>query len=215
MSGSTTLQQILENKIVAILRGVRPDAVPEVAAALHAGGIRCLEITLNSPGALAMIKDLSARMGDRLLVGAGTVLDAAEARAAIAAGASFIISPALDIPTIQVTRQLQAISIPGAFTATEILTAYKNGADIIKVFPASVGVGYFRDLRGPLPHIPLMPTGGVNLENIADYHKAGAAAFGIGSALVDGKQPVTDEYLRRLTDMARKFSNAIPHMGKP
>ena len=215
MSGSTTLQQILENKIVAILRGVRPDAVPEVAAALHAGGIRCLEITLNSPDALAMIKELSARMGDRLLVGAGTVLDAAEARAAIDAGARFIISPALDIPTIQVTRQSQAVSIPGAFTATEILTAYKNGADIIKVFPASVGVGYFRDLRGPLPHIPLMPTGGVNLENIADYHKAGAVAFGIGSALVDGKQPVTDEYLRRLTDTARKFSNAVPYMGKP
>ena len=214
MSGSTTLQQILENKIVAILRGVRPDAVPEVAAALHAGGIRCLEITLNSPDALAVIRDLSVRLGDRLLVGAGTVLDAAEARAAIDAGARFIISPALDIPTIQVTKQSQAVSIPGAFTATEILTAYKNGADIIKVFPASVGVGYFRDLRGPLPHIPLMPTGGVNLENIADYQKAGAVAFGIGSALVDGKQPVTDEYLRRLTEMARKFSNAVPYMGK-
>jgi 2-dehydro-3-deoxyphosphogluconate aldolase/(4S)-4-hydroxy-2-oxoglutarate aldolase len=214
MSGSTTLSQILENKIVAILRGVRPDAVPEVAAALHAGGIRCLEITLNSPDALAVILDLSVRLGDRLLVGAGTVLDAVEARAAIDAGARFIISPALDIPTIQVTKQSQAVSIPGAFTATEILTAYKNGADIIKVFPASVGVGYFRDLRGPLPHIPLMPTGGVNLENIADYQKAGAVAFGIGSALVDGKQPVTDEYLRRLTDMARKFSSAVPYMGK-
>jgi 2-dehydro-3-deoxyphosphogluconate aldolase/(4S)-4-hydroxy-2-oxoglutarate aldolase len=120
----------------------------------------------------------------------------------------------LDIPTIQVTKQSQAVSIPGAFTATEILTAYKNGADIIKEFHASVGVGYFRDLRGPLPHIPLMPTGGVNLENIADYQKAGAVAFGIGSALVDGKQPVTDEYLRRLTDMARKFSSAVPYMGK-
>jgi len=214
MSGSTTLQQILENKIVAILRGVRPDAVPEVAAALHAGGIRCLEITLNSPDALAVIRDLSVRLGDRLLVGAGTVLDAAEARAAIDAGARFIISPALDVPTIRVTKQSQAVSIPGAFTATEILTAYKNGADIIKVFPASVGVGYFRDLRGPLPHIPLMPTGGVNLENIADYQQAGAVAFGIGSALVDGKQPVTDEYLRRLTDTARKFSNAVPYMGK-
>jgi 2-dehydro-3-deoxyphosphogluconate aldolase/(4S)-4-hydroxy-2-oxoglutarate aldolase len=215
MSGSTTLQEILENKIVAILRGVRPDAVPEVAAALHAGGIRCLEITLNSPDALAVIRDLAVRLGDRLLVGAGTVLDAAEARAAIDAGARFIISPALDLPTIQITKQAQAVSIPGAFTATEILTAYKNGADIIKVFPASVGVGYFRDLRGPLPHIPLMPTGGVNLENITDYQKAGAVAFGIGSALVDGKQPVTDEYLRRLTDTARKFSNAVPYMGKP
>ncbi|MDO6431095.1 bifunctional 4-hydroxy-2-oxoglutarate aldolase/2-dehydro-3-deoxy-phosphogluconate aldolase [Flavitalea sp. BT771] len=215
MSGSTTLQQILENKIVAILRGVLPEAVPEVAAALYAGGIRCLEITLNSPDALAVIRNLSVRLGDRLVVGAGTVLDAAEARAAIDAGARFIISPALDIPTILVTKQSQAVSIPGAFTATEILTAYRNGADIIKVFPASVGVGYFRDLRGPLPHIPLMPTGGVNLDNIADYQKAGAVAFGIGSALVDGRQSVTDEYLRRLTETARRFSNAIPHMGKP
>jgi 2-dehydro-3-deoxyphosphogluconate aldolase/(4S)-4-hydroxy-2-oxoglutarate aldolase len=206
----TSLQQILENKIVAIVRGVRPDAVPDIAAALHAGGIRLLEITLNSPDALAVIRDLSVRMGDRLLVGAGTVLEAGEAQAAIDAGARFIISPALDIPTIQVTRQLQAVSIPGAFTATEILTAYRNGADIIKVFPASAGAGYFRDLRGPLPHIPLMPTGGVSLENISDFHKAGAVAFGIGSALVDGKQPVTDEYLRQLTETAAKFSSAIP-----
>lgn len=206
----TPLRQILENKIVAIVRGVRPDAVPDIAAALHAGGIRLLEITLNSPDALAVIRNLSVRMGDRLLVGAGTVLDAAEAQAAIDAGARFIISPALDIPTIQVTRQLQAVSIPGAFTATEILTAYRNGADIIKVFPASVGAGYFRDLRGPLPHIPLMPTGGVSLENISDFHKAGAVAFGIGSALVDGKQPVTDEYFRQLTETAAKFSSAIP-----
>lgn len=206
----TPLQQILENKIVAIVRGVRPDAVPDIAAALYAGGIRLLEITLNSPDALAVIRNLSVRMGDRLLVGAGTVLDAAEAQAAIDAGARFIISPALDMPTIQVTRQLQAVSIPGAFTATEILTAYRNGADIIKVFPASVGAGYLRDLRGPLPHIPLMPTGGVSLENILDFHKAGAVAFGIGSALVDGKQPVTDEYLRQLTEKAAKFSSAIP-----
>lgn len=210
MSGSTTLQHILENKIVAIVRGVRPDAVPDIAAALHAGGIRCLEVTLNSPDALNVIRDLSVRMAGRLLVGAGTVLDAGEAQAAIDAGARFIISPTLDIPAIRVTKQLQAVSIPGAFTATEILTAHRNGADIIKVFPASVGVGYFRDLRGPLPHISLMPTGGVSLENISDYHRAGAVAFGIGSALVDGKQPVTDDYLRQLTEKAEKFSRAIP-----
>jgi 2-dehydro-3-deoxyphosphogluconate aldolase/(4S)-4-hydroxy-2-oxoglutarate aldolase len=205
----TTLQKILENKIVAILRGVRPDAVPDVAAALYAGGIQCLEITLNSPEALAVIGDLSVKMGDRLLIGAGTVLDVTEARGAIDAGARFIISPTLDIPTIQFTKQSNAVSIPGAFTATEILTAYRNGADIVKVFPASVGVAYFRDLRGPLPGIPLMPTGGVNLENIREYQKAGAVAFGVGSALVDGKQPVTDAYLHRLTETAAKFSQAL------
>jgi 2-dehydro-3-deoxyphosphogluconate aldolase/(4S)-4-hydroxy-2-oxoglutarate aldolase len=210
MSGSTILQQILGNKIVAILRGIRPDAVPDVAAALHAGGIRCLEITLNSPDALSVIRSLAAHMDNELLIGAGTVLDAAEAQTAIDAGARFIISPTLDIQTIQITKKLQAVSMPGAFTATEILTAYRNGADIIKVFPASVGVGYFKDLRGPLPHIPLMPTGGVSLENIGAYHQAGAVAFGIGSALVDGKQAVTDDYLRQLTAMAAKFSAAIP-----
>lgn len=210
MSGSTILQQIRKNKIVAILRGVAPDAVPEVAAALHAGGIRCLEITLNSTDAYSAIRHLNARMGEQLFIGAGTVLDATEAAAAIEAGAKFIISPALDIPTIQMTKELGAVSIPGAFTATEILTAHRNGADIIKVFPASVGVGYFKDLRGPLPHIPLMPTGGVSLDNILDFHAAGAVAFGIGSALVDGKRPVTDEYLRQLEELAIQYSNVIP-----
>jgi 2-dehydro-3-deoxyphosphogluconate aldolase/(4S)-4-hydroxy-2-oxoglutarate aldolase len=206
----TVLEEILKHKIVAILRGVRPDAVPAVAAALYAGGIRCLEVTLNSPEAFSVIKSLSARMGSHLLIGAGTVLDATEARQALHAGARFIISPTLDIPTIQYTRKVGAVSIPGAFTATEILTAHRAGADIVKVFPASVGVAYFRDLRGPLPHIPLMPTGGINLENIGDYHKAGAAAFGVGSALVDGRQPVTEEYLQQLTALAVRYSEALP-----
>src|SRR5258708_24373528 len=117
----TVLQQLLENKIVAILRGLSPDAVPDVTAALYSGGIRCLEITLNSPDALSVISELSKKMGDKLLIGAGTVLDTTEARLAIDAGARFIISPTLDIPTIQLTKQLNAVSIPGAFTATEIL----------------------------------------------------------------------------------------------
>ena len=210
MSASTILQQIRENKIVAILRGVDPAAVPDVAAALLAGGIRCLEITLNSAKALEVIKHLTAKMGEQLLIGAGTVLDQHDATAAIDAGAKFIISPALDIPTIQITKKLGAVSIPGAFTATEILTAHRSGADIIKVFPASVGVGYFRDLRGPLSHIPLMPTGGVNLDNLKAFHDAGAVAFGIGSALVDGKKRVTDEYLRQLTALAAQYSSTIP-----
>jgi len=210
MSGSTILQQIRESKIVAILRGVDPAAVPDVAAALYAGGVRCLEITLNSKGALNVIQTLTGRMGEQLLIGAGTVLDEHEAAAAIDAGARFIISPTLDIPTIQKTKERGAVSIPGAFTATEILTAHRGGADIIKMFPASVGVGYFKDLRGPLPHIPLMPTGGVNLDNILDFHHAGAVAFGIGSALVDGRRQVTDEYLRHLQALAVQYSNAIP-----
>lgn len=205
----TSLEQILEYKIVAILRGCVPARIPAVAAALCAGGVRLLEITLNSPGALEAIREVADTMGERLLVGAGTVLTAAEAEAAIGAGARFILSPSLDIDTIRVTKQLGAVSIPGAFTATEILTAYRNGADIVKIFPASVGASYFRDLRGPLPQIPLMPTGGVNLENIREFRAAGAVAYGIGSALVPASQETTPEALNALRQRAVEYINTL------
>jgi 2-dehydro-3-deoxyphosphogluconate aldolase / (4S)-4-hydroxy-2-oxoglutarate aldolase len=205
----TSLEQILEYKIVAILRGCIPQRIPAIAAALCAGGVRLLEITLNSPGALEAIRQVSDAMGDGLLVGAGTVLTAAEAEAAIDAGARFILSPSLDIDTIRVTRKRGAVSIPGAFTATEILMAYRNGAHIVKVFPASVGASYFRDLRGPLPQIPLMPTGGVNLDNIREFRAAGAVAFGIGSALVPGGQETTPAALQQLEAKAAEYIKAI------
>ncbi len=205
----TSLEQILEYKIVAILRGCVPARIPAIAAALCAGGVRLLEITLNSPGALEAIREVAGTMGERLLVGAGTVLTAAEAKAAIGAGARFILSPSLDIDTIRVTKQLGAVSIPGAFTATEILTAYRNGADIVKIFPASVGAAYFRDLRGPLPQIPLMPTGGVNLENIREFRAAGAVAYGIGSALMPAGQETTPEALNALRQRAVEYINTL------
>ena len=132
-----------------------------------------------------------------------------EAKAAMDAGAKFIISPSLDIETIRVTKEGGAVSIPGAFTATEIYAAYKNGGDIIKVFPASIGPGYLKDLRGPFPQIPLMPTGGVNLSNISDFKKAGAVAFGIGSALVDTTLKISDAYLKVLTEKAKRYVEAI------
>ncbi len=206
---TATLQGILEHRIVAILRGCDTEHILPIATALYEGGIRLLEITLNSPGALEAIEQVAASMGDRLFVGAGTVLDAAEATAAIAAGARFILSPSLDIGIIRRTRDLGAVSVPGAFTATEILTAWRNGASIVKVFPASVGPAYFRDLRGPLPQIPLMPTGGVNLDNIRDFHQAGAVAFGIGSALVKPVPSLTPEYLQRLTVTATAYADAL------
>ena len=205
----TTLSQILESKIVAIIRGADPDDVLKIINALFEGGIRVLEITLNSPKALPVISEAAGQVGDKMLVGAGTVMDAEAARDALSAGAKFIISPSLNIEIIEITKRYSAVSIPGAFTATEIVTAYTNGADIIKVFPASIGVQYFKDLRGPLPHIPLMPTGGINLENIREFQKAGAVAFGIGSALVDTNHEVTKEYLQQLTDKARQFVEAV------
>jgi len=205
----TTLEQIRTHRVVAILRGCDPAHVLPIVEALYAGGIRLLEITLNSRDALHAIEQTSRKWGDKLLVGAGTVLTPDEAGSAIAAGAKFILSPSLDIPTIQTTNQLGALSIPGAFTATEIVTAWRNGAGMVKVFPASVGPSYFRDLRGPLPHIPLMPTGGVNLGNIRQFQMAGAAAFGIGSALVSPTDSLTSSFLQQLTTSAAAYMAAI------
>ncbi|MDO7846583.1 bifunctional 4-hydroxy-2-oxoglutarate aldolase/2-dehydro-3-deoxy-phosphogluconate aldolase [Hymenobacter sp. M29] len=200
------LAHILENKVVAIVRGAQPADLLKIARAVHAGGVRMMEVTLNSPGALASITEISQAMEGQLLVGAGTVLDPESARAALLAGAKFIISPTLNKKTIRMTKRYGAVSIPGAYTATEILKAYEYGGDIIKVFPAGAsGASYFRDIAGPLPHIPLMPTGGVSLDNIKGFADAGAKAFGLGSSLVDTKPPMTEEYLQQLTEKARAF----------
>ena len=201
----TTLSQILQHKIVAILRGANPNDVLKIAEALHKGGIKLLEITFNSPNALELLKKLSSQMKNEMLMGMGTVLNAATAKQAIAAGAKFILSPALNPETIQATKEAGAVSIPGAFTATEILMAYENGADIVKVFPASAGADYIKDIRGPLPHIPLMPTGGVTINNVSSFFKAGAVAVGIGSDLVNTKQEMNHEYLRLLSGKAKAF----------
>jgi 2-dehydro-3-deoxyphosphogluconate aldolase / (4S)-4-hydroxy-2-oxoglutarate aldolase len=204
-----TLTKIFGHKIIVIIRGIDPADFLNLAGALLEGGLTVMEITLNSRDALSVIKKASVQMGERLLIGAGTVLDAESAEEAISAGARFIVSPSLNTETIKATKQKGAVSIPGAFTATEILSAYNGGGDIIKVFPASVGANYFRDLRGPFPQIPLMPTGGVNLTNIREYQKAGAVAYGIGSALVDGSQKMTKEYLKRVTEKAKQFAEAV------
>lgn len=205
----TTLSQILQTKIVAIIRGANPKDVLQITNALNKGGIKALEITINSPKALSVIEEVAGQVGQDMLVGAGTVLDAETARAAISAGAKFIISPVVDIETIKMTKRYGIVSIPGAYTPTEIVTAYTNGGDIIKVFPASSGAEYIKAIRGPLAHIPLMPTGGVTLENINEYQKAGAVAFGIGSALVDTKNEITEDYLQQLTDKAYKYIQAV------
>ena len=204
-----TVSDILKNKVVAIIRGVKPDKVWLVAEALYAGGVRLMEITVNSPKALFVIEEVSTLMHNRMLIGAGTVLDSDTARAAIAVGARFIISPTLDIETIKMTKRYGVVSIPGAFTPSEILTAHTLGADIVKVFPARIGADYIRDIRAPLPHIPLMPTGGVSLENIRDFQQAGAVAFGIGNALVNSQHEINDQYLSLLTERARRFMDAV------
>ncbi|MEO6150698.1 MAG: bifunctional 4-hydroxy-2-oxoglutarate aldolase/2-dehydro-3-deoxy-phosphogluconate aldolase [Mucilaginibacter sp.] len=204
----SVLAQILEHKIVAIIRGANPADVLKIAEALYAGGIRVLEITMNSAEPLAVIKEVSAKMGDKMVIGAGTVLEVQEARDAVAAGAQFILSPVVDEEVIKVAKGLGVVSIPGAYTATEIFKAYKYGADIIKVFPAT-SPGYIKDIAGPLPQIPLLPTGGINLQNVGEYKKAGAVGFGMGTSLVNTKLPVTEAYLAEITANAKKLVQAI------
>lgn len=208
MPNNSALQQILEHKIVAIIRGVAPNGIPGIAEALYQGGIRLVEVTLNTQGALQAIETLNAQMEGRMLIGAGTVLDAAGAKAAVAAGARFVISPTWDAETIQATRDLGAVSIPGAYTPTEVLQAFRAGGHIIKVFPAQ-SAAYIKDLRGPLTHIPLMPTGGVGRENIRAFQQAGAVAFGIGSSLVNAEQKVDAAYLSGITEKAGQLVAAL------
>lgn len=205
----TTLSRILEHKIVAIIRGAYPDDVLKIATALHAGGIKVVEVTLNSDKALEVIRQLSEAMNDKMLIGAGTVLDAKMTKEAINAGAKFIISPCVNKDVIKITKKLGAVSIPGAFTPTEIVNAFNRGGDIIKVFPASANVNYIKEIRAPLPHIPLMPTGGITLENIGEFLNAGAVAFGIATALVNTKEKVTDEYLKQLSVLASQFVRTV------
>ena len=203
----STLDHILKNKIVAIIRGADPADVLRIAEALQLGGVNIVEVTLNSPNALEVIKELTGKMSN-LLVGAGTVLSAADAKASVEAGAKFIISPSVNIDTITTTKKFGIVSIPGAYTATEVVNAFAHGGDIIKIFPAT-NAEYIKVLRGPLSHIPMMPTGGITPENISEFKRVGAVAFGIGTSLVDVKHKITDEYLNRVTENAHKFVQAI------
>ena len=205
----STLSTILSNKIIAIIRGADPADVLKIAEALCEGGVRCLEITLNSTDALQLIESLATKMNGSITVGAGTVLNAKAVHDAVSAGAKFIISPMLDVEVIHKTKDLGAVSIPGAYTPTEIFSAFSNGGDLIKVFPSSGGPSFIREVLAPFPYIPLMPTGGINLTNIGDFRNAGAVAFGMGKSLVDTRQKATPEYLQQITANAKKFIAAI------
>ncbi len=202
------LEYILEHKIVAILRGIHAGDVLTIASALYEGGIKLVEVTLNSPDALSVIEQLSHTFENKMLIGAGTVLTVTDARSAIDAGAHFLISPTLDIDVIKTAKDYVVVSIPGAYTPTEIYKAYKNGADIVKVFPAQ-NPEYIKHILAPLNHIPLMPTGGVNINNISAFQKAGGSAFGIGSSLVNNKEKVDDLFLQSLVSKAKNFVEAI------
>jgi 2-dehydro-3-deoxyphosphogluconate aldolase/(4S)-4-hydroxy-2-oxoglutarate aldolase len=180
------LTQLMEGRVVAVVRLDSGEQLVNVAEALKAGGITAIEFTASTPGAIDMIKEAAARFGDGVLLGAGTVLDPETARVAILAGAEFIVTPALNLATIELCKRYGKPIIPGALTPTEILTAWQAGADMVKVFPASaMGPGYLKAVLAPLPQVRLVPTGGVSADNAAEYLKAGAVAVGVGGKLVD------------------------------
>ena len=189
MEKGWVLKRVEEVGIVPVVRASSAEEAVAVAEAIREGGISILEITMTVPGAIAAIAELSKRYGDEVLIGAGTVLDPEAARSCIAAGAQFIVSPALNIPTIELCK-LQRIAIfPGALTPTEVVTAWDAGADAVKVFPCSAvgGASYLRALKAPLPEIKLIPTGGVSLTTAKDFITAGAWAIGVGADLANTK----------------------------
>lgn len=203
------LAHLLQHKIIAIVRGAPPEQMRDLVQALYVGGIRSLEITINSPQALALIAQTAREMEGKMFIGAGTVLDPETARAALLAGATFIVSPTFNPETIATTKRYGAVSIPGAMTPTEILNAYTAGGDIIKVFPATLGPSFFREMSGPLPHIPLAPTGGVTIDTIQAFYKAGARAFGIGSALTKIPEDINEGWQDFVTRRAKEFVAAL------
>lgn len=183
----SAVDRIREIGIVPVIRATSSDEAVAAVEAIHAGGIPVLEITMTVPGAVKIISDLSRRLGDQVIVGAGTVLDSDAARECVDAGARFIVSPALDVATIETCRALGIPIFPGAMTPTEVLTAWRAGADAVKIFPANAvgGATYLKSLKAPLPQVELIPTGGVSLKNIGELIQAGAMAAGVGADLVD------------------------------
>ena len=209
MSRDSDVQRILSTGIVAILRADNGDRLVEVAEALLEGGIDVIEITFTVPNVLQILSDVRKRLGDRVLLGAGTVLDPETARAAFLAGAEFLVSPTVNTDVIRLARRYDKVMMPGAFTPTEVLTAWEAGADFVKIFPADVGgPSYLKALKGPLPQVRLLPTGGVNLETISSFLQAGASVVGLGSALVESSA-IRDGNMDRIRDLAVQYVAAV------
>jgi 2-dehydro-3-deoxyphosphogluconate aldolase/(4S)-4-hydroxy-2-oxoglutarate aldolase len=202
------VDRIKECGVVAVIRADSPDELMDVSKALREGGVVAIEITMTVPGALKVIEEASAKMTDTI-IGVGSVLDPETARAAILSGAEYIVCPVLNTDVIEMGKRYSKAVMPAGLTPTEIITAWQAGADVVKVFPASLGgPAYFKDIKGPLPQVELMPTGGVDINTTGEFIKAGACAVGAGSAMVN-KQHVKDKNWKALTETARQFVEAV------
>src|SRR5947199_7432901 len=209
MSKETQLRQVLDSGIVAVVRSPDSQQLVEAARALADGGVTVVEITMTVPDALDVVRAVRRALGDRLLLGAGTILDPETARAALLAGAEFLVAPVVNREVIRLCQRYDKLVMPGAFTPTEILTAWEAGADIVKVFPADVvGPAFFKAVRAPLPQVKMMPTGGVDLTTAVKFLEAGACCLGVGGQLVEPKAVAARDF-DRIRDLARQYVAVI------
>ena len=210
MERSAVLSLIFDSGIVPVVRTPGAEAATRTVEALVRGGIRAVEIPMTVPGALDALQRLVERFGDEAAIGAGTVLDGESARKCLQAGARFIFSPCLKAETLDVAKRYSVAVMPGALTPTEVLTAWEAGADAVRIVPCDAvgGVKFIRSLRAPFPHIDMLPTGGVTLDNIADYFRAGARAVGVSGALIDSESLRNGSY-EIFTVRARRFVDTI------
>jgi 2-dehydro-3-deoxyphosphogluconate aldolase/(4S)-4-hydroxy-2-oxoglutarate aldolase len=209
MSRDSTLKRILDGGIVAVVRSESPEQLARVVAALAEGGVTAAEITFTVPDAVSVIRQVRRELGDKIVLGAGTVLDPETARAALLAGAEYLVSPVVNLDVIRLARRYDKVVMPGAFTPTEVLAAWEAGADVVKVFPADVGgPPYLKALKGPLPQVRLMPTGGVDLNTAEAFLKAGACCLGVGGQLVEPKA-VKEGNFDRLRELAAQYAAIV------
>jgi len=209
MSREATLKRILDGGIVAVVRADSGESLVQVVRALAEGGVTAAEITFTVPNALEVIRQVRNAIGDQVVLGAGTVLDPETARAALLAGAEYIVAPSLNLDVIRLCRRYDKVVMPGAFTPTEIVAAWEAGADVVKVFPADVaGPPYLKAIHGPLPQIRLMPTGGVDLNTAEAFLKAGACCLGVGSSLVSAKTVAEGDFAK-IKDLAGQYAALV------
>ncbi len=210
MTKEEILSAIRDIGIVPVVRTESAASAIQAIEALYRGGIRAAEITMTVPGAIRALEKIADQFGGQIVLGAGTVLDAATARSCMLAGAEFFVTPSLNRETIEMARRYSKVIIPGALTPTEVLTAWEAGADAVKIFPAGAlgGPKYIKALRAPFPHIEMVPTGGVNLETIGEFLKAGACAAGVGAELIDGATIRAGQFAV-FEERAKKFLAAV------
>jgi 2-dehydro-3-deoxyphosphogluconate aldolase/(4S)-4-hydroxy-2-oxoglutarate aldolase len=210
MTKEQVRQKVLEIGIIPVVRAASADQAMRAAEAVCAGGIPVVEVTMTVPGAIELIAQLAKGVGREVLIGAGTVLDADTARRCLDAGAEFLVSPGFDLATVELAKRMGKLMLAGALTPTEVITAWRAGSDLVKIFPCGTvgGAKYIKALKAPLPQVPMVPTGGVNFETAAEFIHAGADALGIGGELISAAA-LKSGNVAAITDAARRYVSIV------